>query len=250
KKEIISDKGMKNPDNFDKLICRFIIKGWLTNLTQLHVGTGRDESQFNVIDNPLIRIKYEDEDLPYIPGSTLKGIFRNEIERYLRSINDKEEICYPYDPNGCNSKKISEICSACKIFGNTQLGSHFLISDAILDKGKGIFSGTIIKPGNAIDRITGTAKSGALYFLETIQPGACFRFEFQIHNIDLKISDKLSNAIKYILRELTAGNLQIGGRRSIGLGKIKILEAEVTEIRPENLENFEFNTYPLEELLE
>jgi CRISPR-associated RAMP protein (TIGR02581 family) len=241
---------MENPANFDQLDCRFIIRGLITNLTQLHIGSG-DNLDFGSIENPLIRLNYYGEELPYIPGSTLKGIFRSEIERYFRSLGSEDtEICFPYDfeSNCNNTEDLSQICLACKIFGNNQIGSHFIISDALLDTEK-YNPGTNIKPGNAIDRITGTARQGALYQLETLQPGAFFKFEFQIQNIDLKEKSLLSNAIKYLLKELREGWIQIGGRRSTGLGQIQIKEANVIEIRPENLENLDFKEYNLDELI-
>jgi len=96
------------------------------------------------------------------------------------------------------------------------------------------FPGIKIKPGIAINRITGTAQKGALYQVETLQPGGIFSFEIQIINIDLKEDNKLSKALKYALNLLVKGLLQIGGKRSTGLGKIKIMNAKVKEIRPES----------------
>jgi len=237
-------------DNFDEFICRYIIKGTLTNLTQLHVGTGRSDTEFSSIDNALIRIRMKGNEIPYIPGSSLKGIFRTEIERYFKGLG--HEICYPYNHQSSCNKKLENICLACQIFGSQQLGSHFLISDSILLQD----SGTKIKKGIAINRITGSTQRSALYQIETLQPRSIFSFEFQIININLKdTTDKKGRAIKYLLRLFKNGWLQVGGKRSTGLGQIIInkvegkLDCMITEILPNESGELEFITMSLEELL-
>ena len=40
-------------------------------------------SPYGAIDNPIVRIRYGEKELPYIPGSSLKGVFRSEAERYV-----------------------------------------------------------------------------------------------------------------------------------------------------------------------
>ncbi len=240
---------MTNAD-LDKLISRYIIKGIIKNTTQLHVGTGEAETEFTPIDNPLIRIKINHEDIPYIPGSSLKGILRTEVEKYYRAIG--KDVCYPYNHNShCNRGNIDELCPACQIFGSQQISSHFIVSDAILqDTEEYPFPGIKIKPGNAINRITGVAQHGALYQVETIQPGGCFKMTIQINNIDLRDdSSELTKGVKYLLRQLKEGWLQVGGKRSSGLGQIELIEAQVTEIKPEHLESLTFPTYPIGELI-
>jgi len=244
---------MKKPDNFAKLNCRYIISGTLTNISQLHVGAGTAETEFSIIDNPLIRLKIENDEIPYIPGSSLKGVIRTEVERFLKALEEKkgptfEKICYPYDNRSkCNTGNIERICLACRIFGNTQVGSHFIVSDSILKMSN--FPGVKIKPGIAINRITGSTQRGALYEIETLQPGGIFDFEFQIININLKANNDIARAIKFVLGELLRGWIQVGGKRSTGLGQIKIIDAKVTEIRPEHLETLKFDEYDLKQLL-
>ncbi|MEE9378975.1 MAG: CRISPR-associated RAMP protein Csx7 [Candidatus Lokiarchaeia archaeon] len=253
KKKIEKDI-FKKPDNFDELICRFIIRGTLTNITQLHVGAGGAETEFS-IDNPLIRLKIGDKQVPYIPGTSLKGIIRTEIERYLKSDKDYEtfsfeKICYPYiNDSDCNTGEIQNICLACRIFGNSQVGSHIIISDAILDTENFAFPGVKTKPGNAINRITGAAQSGQLYDIEALQPGGVFNFEIQIINIDLSIDNIITRALKFILKELQEGWIQVGGKRSTGFGQIKIKEAKIIEMRPKHLMDLKFDEYSLEHLM-
>lgn len=233
---------LKKPDNFAQFECRYIIKGTITNISQLHVGAGGAETEFS-IDNPLIRLKIRNTDVPYIPGSSLKGIFRNEIEKYLKAQEKTKEtlhfqnVCYVYDnKNSCNTKEIENICLACRIFGNSQIGSHIIVSDAILNMD--YFPGVKNKTGIAINRITGATQRGALYDVETLQPGGIFNFELQIININLKENNVITRAIKFLLKELLEGWIYVGGKRSTGLGKIKVEDAKIMEIRPETLHEF------------
>lgn len=234
-------------DDFDELKCRYIIKGTLTNLSQLHIGAGTADTEFSMIDGPVIRLRVGSDELPYIPGSTLKGIFRTEVERYFRAIGEK--VCYPYDHESvCNKAgddgSLGDLCPVCEIFGSQKIASHIIISDAVLNKDAQVF--LKVKPGVAINRITGATQRGAFYTFETVQPGAVFDFEMQIINIDMREDGKKQRAIKFVLRQLRDGWLQVGGKRSTGLGYIKIREvdgepdARVIEIRPEYLETFKF----------
>ncbi len=233
---------LKKPNNFAQFDSRYIITGVLTNVSQLHVGAGGAETDFS-IDNPLIRLKIGNTDVPYIPGSSLKGIFRTEIEKYLKAQEKPEEskqyenVCYVYDSkNRCNTKEIENICLACRIFGNSQISSHIMVSDAILNMD--YFPGVKNKPGIAINRITGATQRGAFYDIETLQPGGIFSFELQIININLKESNVITRAIKFLLKELLEGWIYVGGKRSTGLGKIKVEDAKITEIMPETLHDF------------
>lgn len=245
---------MSNPDDFDKLICRYIIKGTLTNITQLHIGKGGSETEFSV-DNPIITVRIKNDEIPYIPGSSLKGILRSEVEKFLKGQGEK--ICVPYDPKSkCNNGEIRDICLACQIFGCQQIGSHFIASDAILKMDH--HPGVKIKPGIAINRITGSTQKGAFFQIETLQPGGLFDFEFEIFNIDLKTNDKnekKARAIKFLLKELRDGWIQVGGKKSTGFGRIQFnringkLDVKVIEIRSEYFETLEFPEYNLDELL-
>ncbi len=245
---------LNKANNFATLICRYIIIGELVNLSQLHIGVGNSETEFS-IDNPIIRLNFQGEQIPYIPGTTLKGIFRTEIERYLRSDKDYknydfEEICFPYEnDSNCNKEDIKKICLACRIFGNSQVGSHINIMDAPLDTENYKFPGIKIKPGNAINRITGAAHKGQLYDIEALQPGGVFKFEMHIINIELLKDTIISRAIKFLLRQLKGRWIQVGAKRSTGFGQIELRNAKIIEILPENIHAIDFKGKKLESLI-
>lgn len=90
--------------------------------TGLHIGGSKDSIEIGGIDNPVIKLKvfkFQDNllsDVPYIPGSSLKGKIRNLLElsegipfkRFQEGETSPEKIGEP-----CNCGK----CDICKLFG-------------------------------------------------------------------------------------------------------------------------------------
>ncbi|MFX1294490.1 MAG: RAMP superfamily CRISPR-associated protein [Promethearchaeota archaeon] len=212
----------ENVANFDVLKIRYIITGILECVTQMHIGIGRSETAFGV-DSPFITVSIGDREYPYIPGSTLKGVFRSEVERILRT-QDPKAVCL-LDTKECS-------CLACQLFGSMKFGSHILFMDAhpieeIQKK---------IKPGVAINRITGAAQPRALYTFETVQPGAKFNFHMVLENIDLtKNKDLKVKALKSVLNRLIQGDFSMGGKRSSGLGVVKLVDSKYLKITMDNI---------------
>ncbi|NVM01159.1 MAG: CRISPR-associated RAMP protein [Candidatus Helarchaeota archaeon] len=224
-------------DNFDKLISRIEIEGLLKNTTQLHIGTASTGAfgEAETVDSPLIRIKIEDDNIPYIPGSSLKGVFRSFIERIASSSG--QSVCDPFNHrSACQNNKENQ-CIACKIFGSQQIASHVYISDAIpvLD-----FS-THIKPGIGINRVTGSTQRGAFFTVETITPGTEFKFKMIIENLDLfKSNSEEAKLLKLLLKELQSGSIRIGGKTSSGLGLVELKIDKINYLSEDNIKNLSF----------
>ncbi|MHA1360292.1 MAG: type III CRISPR-associated RAMP protein Csx7 [Candidatus Helarchaeota archaeon] len=212
----------QNAFNFNTLSSRYIIRGKLRNIHQLHIGAAEQGGlQGSLIDNEFIRILKGDKLIPYIPGSSLKGVFRSFLERVARARGDK--VCDPLD-NKSNCQKTKEICRICAIFGSQSIASHVMISDAYPTDLNYKMS---IKPGVAINRVTGAAQRRALYTMETVSPGASFNFEMIIENIDLKSDSEDAKYLRILMKELIEGNIKIGGKTSAGLGTILLEEVKV-----------------------
>jgi len=187
---------------------------------------------------------------PFVPGSSLKGVFRSHIESVVRT--EKEElVCMPYlrmkDAKkegiaGYNiscgekfqkrmeqeewgaeggkpkepSKELvySESCPVCKLFGSTFFKGRLTISDAYLAP-----DATFVleeRDGVAIDRFTGGAASGALFQVEVVSH-AQFRTKVKIQNFECWQLGMLAILIKDLQDEL----IQIGSGASRGFGRIK-----------------------------
>jgi len=214
------------------LTSRIEIKGTLITLTQLHIGgAGRESLGDPDIDNQLIRSWNGEKKVPYIPGSSLKGVFRSFIERIAPEscdISDRKSDC---------QSDVTKQCIACRIFGSQLLSAHLFVSDCFP---KTDFS-TMIKPGIAINRVTGAAQRHALYTIETLSPQIGFNFEMLIENIDLfEANTKEVTLIKALFRELVAGRIRIGGKVSSGLGQIKLEIDEILYLSKDKIANLDF----------
>lgn len=222
----------QDPFNFSKLSSRYIIKGELINQQQIHIGAaGAGGLKESLVDNGFIRIYKGEKLIPYIPGSSLKGVFRSFLERIARAKGDN--ICDTLDHRS-KCQKSKNVCVICAIFGSQSVASHVLLADAYPE----IFKMNI-KPGVAINRVTGAAQRGALYNIETISPGSRFNFEMIIENIDLSRNSPESEYIRFLLNELIEGHIKIGGKTSAGMGSIKLEIKEIRYITEEMIKNLE-----------
>ena len=229
--------------DFDRLIFRARIQGELENLTPLSIGSG-GIGKLGSPDNPVITVNINGESVPYIPGSSLKGILRTEAEKIARIL--EKEVCNIFDHKSkCNTAKGDEdLCVVCRIFGSQAIASHVRIMDAYPSTKDYSLS---IEPGVAIDRATGAARPGAKYNVQVISPNARFRFRMIIENIDLrKTGEDNAKILLNLLRKLEDGELQIGGKRSVGHGLVKLRNLSISWIDEEGLRKLEtYETQPL-----
>ena len=119
----------------------------------LHIGGSQDELTIGGSDNPVI--KNPDTDKPYIPGSSLKGKMRAELEKHLgRFGRDGAEA--DDRPCGC----AEPTCPVCRVFGahmntRSRLGpSRIIVRDGRLRTGGHIEN----KTENIINRRSGAAQ--------------------------------------------------------------------------------------------
>lgn len=149
----------------------------------LHIGGSQDEMTIGGADNPVI--KNPATGAPYIPGSSLKGKMRAELEKELGRF---ERNGNPADnsnrPCGCGREQ----CAVCRVFGahfnmDSRLGpSRILVRDGPVVDAYHIED----KNETAIDRRTGAALRGSLRSTERVAPGARFamRITLQVFEID------------------------------------------------------------------
>lgn len=162
--------------------------------------------------------------VPYIPGTSLKGVFRSATERMLSS-----ECCdILYKNTSClKEKEAKELngreryvksCLACKLFGSKTLKSRISFGDAYVE---GLYK-TSKRTCVAIDRVTGAAKGGALYDMEYIED-ASFKETIRIQNFE-KWQIKL---LILLLNEMNEGYIALGGMTSKGFGKVLVSDIKV-----------------------
>ncbi|MFQ6089276.1 MAG: CRISPR-associated RAMP protein Csx7 [Candidatus Methanofastidiosia archaeon] len=183
----------------------------------------------------------EVKEVPFIPGSSIKGIIRSHAERILRTLNlqccdisRKGEDCISWwekkekKEKGEAEKEMryKDHCYACRTFGSTKLASRTRISDANPWKfgAKQEEMKTQIesihteeRPGVMIDRRRGTAAKGSLFFFEVLTSGSFFA-EITLRNYQLWQLALLS----LVLRDINEGHQRLGAGKSRGLGKVSV----------------------------
>lgn len=206
----------------------FVIKGKLVCETGLHIGGANDAINIGGADSILIRDSVSD--LPFIPGSSLKGKLRSLLE-----LNDKKFIQSVLEKKGKSSTDEDSI--AVKIFGissdkknNLKYPTRLIVRDSfpteesikLWEKQEEVVRGSELKWENTIDRITSHAN---LRSLERIPKGSSFNFEF-IFSVYEEDENNLMGLFEAM--RLLEDNY-LGGSGSRGYGKVKFANISITK---------------------
>lgn len=208
-----------------------IVSGRLVCETGLHVGGANESIEIGGIDNIIIRDA--NSDLPFIPGSSLKGKMRSLME--LNNSQSTENIIQTRGkPCKCGT------CLPCKIFGvsaddsrveGKQTGpTRLIVRDLfptnetlqLWDENEEVIRGAEVKYENTIDRITSSANPRPS---ERVPRGSEFNMEliFSVYNEE---DQENFQGVFEALRLLEDNYL--GGSGTRGYGKITFKEITVT----------------------
>ena len=227
-----------------------IFRGYIKNVSPLKVGSGREPPFGSLVDSAVVRISIKDREVPYIPGSSLKGVFRSYASNLIKSHG--LEACSGLSKESCvNIRKVEDVflkdlierhikenrsekamelffknvCLVCKIFGSPSYRGKVIFSDSYpLDVNGGLLPFRLgARTGIAIDRRTGGISRGAFYTIEYVEPGCKFRFEISATNLPNYALGLLSTLIKMINNE----EIKIGGFISRGFGQVKVEDLEI-----------------------
>jgi len=184
-------------------------------LTGIHVGGPTDEIKIGGLDNPVI--KNPVTNLPYIPGSSLKGRFRMALEL---KYNDVTKENRGYGP----SEDMDNQSNVVKLFGSgspqkTTEPTRFIFRDANLTADSLDYAEGEEKIEVKIDREKGAAFSGGIRKQERVPAGAKFNFEVNIRIFDgddeKLFKTRLEEAAKIVELEY------LGGSGTRGYGQVK-----------------------------
>ncbi len=138
----------------------------------LHIGGSQDELTIGGSDNPVIKNPATGK--PYIPGSSLKGKMRSELEKQQGRVTNSR-------PCSCNH----EDCPVCRVFGSHSNESPLGPSRIIVRDGRLAMGGRIeTKSETAIDRQTGAAQRGSLRNGERVVEGSEFSMSIVLQVFD------------------------------------------------------------------
>jgi len=257
-------------NTFERFESRTLITATLEMQTALSVGS-RASLEPTGTDLPVIK---DQKGVPFVPGSSIKGVIRSEMEKVLRSLEGKAAQLWACDPFGdgrksqnkqCitseekddiikNIEKIPEndrevelsrkiwdaSCTVCRLFGSPWLASRLAFKDASLVNLQELAEITSVRDGVGIDRDRGAAKDGLKYDFEVVSPGAKFSIVILAENVESwEIGLLLS-----VLRPWQEGYLPIGGKSSRGPGWGKLIDISIERIEKKDLLGYLLGSKP------
>lgn len=229
---------------------RYCFEGRLELTSPLRLSSGRAS---DVTDAPLMRNR---AGVPYIPGSSLRGALRSEMERILAGLCQEITgvracILFSQDssPDACISidRKKQEklltlnedqvlpyldehLCDLCRLFGSPAYASRLTLEDSVPVNPADHPKNANIRDGVGIDRDTGAARENIKFNYEVLEPEkdkTVFILRMQIENFAKGLPD--ATLLRLLLSLLEEG-LFVGGKRSAGLGKIR-LQKDTLKVR-------------------
>ncbi|HCL00692.1 MAG TPA: type III-A CRISPR-associated RAMP protein Csm3 [Candidatus Marinimicrobia bacterium] len=203
-----------------KLDKKVIISGNIKALTGLHIGGSGQGMAIGGADSPVLRDPITN--IPYIPGSSLKGKMRSLLEKITGKLpikNGKAEPCK------CGN------CDVCTVFGvpaeaDSKLPGRLIVRDAfmkpesadILDKSNNTdMPYTEVKTEVTIDRITSKANPRQI---ERVPSGAEFDMQLILNVYDEDDLNSLLNTVETSLKLVEDDYL--GGNGTRGYGQVQI----------------------------
>jgi CRISPR-associated RAMP protein (TIGR02581 family) len=229
------------------IIREVVLEGYLVAESPLRIGVGREPPLGSAVDLAVLRINLNGKLVPYIPGSSLKGVFRSTAIQLANrkgltvcsglSKGTCMDLRYPEFDGKTLLEKIQEeiknrnyrraielfhekACLLCKVFGAPSFTGHAEFNDSypINEKGEVQDVPVGVRTGIAINRRTGAVHMGALYQVEYVEPGAQFRFSIRTTNLPNYALGLLAR----ILRMVNEGWVRVGGFKTRGFGELRV----------------------------
>lgn len=219
------------------------VEGTLELLSGLHIGGGSDVMHIGGIDNPVI--KHPHTQVPYIPGSSIKGKVRSLLEWYfglveynqgkpigfkqLEKVTEEQReptknIIKLFGVSGGDNLNINQA----KEIGPSRLSFRDAMpSEAWLQEASdNAWLLTEAKSENSINRIAGVAENPRQ--TERVPAGAQFEFSLQMKVLDSDDEQAMLDTLLKGLRLLEMDAL--GGSGSRGYGRVRLnLNGELAE---------------------
>ena len=211
-----------------KLVKKIKINTSITLITGLHIGGNSENVEIGGIDNPVVKLASKG-DVPYIPGSSLKGKMRCLLEQAAGA------------PKVGLDTKVNNLfgITESKAVNTSNQPSKIIVRDAMLsDDSKKMLLDcdnldmpyTENKFENVIDRVRGIAQHPRQ--TERVPAGAEFNAEFVINVWDDDDENELIAMFEKGIRLLE--NDYLGGSGSRGYGQIKFGEMKKMELSDAN----------------
>jgi len=234
---------------FETLTNRALIQYSVRTKSDLHIGghatTAPGEVDLPVLKNP--------DGFPVIPGSSLKGVLRTELERLMKGAGIRDVCSFPRvcgKPEKGVQQKSHNVgkddtysCPICQLFGGMNLAGSVRIHDATSSSRK-----TGIRDHVGIDRRTRKGVTSAKFDIETVPMGSFFSGSIVIENLDLMSEDgqksfesaKLGGFIS-LVNFFNVCSGRIGGAGSRGYGQVELIIEEIRILTADDYLKGNFN---------
>lgn len=199
--------------------------GKISLLTGMHIGGPKESIKIGGIDNPVIRNPITN--MPYIPGSSLKGRFRMALELKYNDYTKEGDKGFGPSTNPGHESLV------CKLFGNgdtkkSKEPTRLIFRDANLSDDYEKFIEGEEKIEVKMDREKLAGFKGGNRTQERIAAGAKFDMEIMIRVFEGDNEDqfkaRLNEAMKIVELEF------LGGSGSRGYGQVKFEEVNFDKI--------------------
>lgn len=181
-------------------------------------------------DMSFVRCRRNGEETVYLPGSSIKGVFRSRYEQVMRALS--KDVCELFTKwVNCSDKiaqaeknqktkyggqkRYEDSCAACRLFGSLALAGRAQFADGYPLKDTETIMG--MRHGVGINRITGAAQNGVLFDIETVE-GGTFALEIRLSNFALY----QLRLLVWILQDIDDGLVTFGMGGSRGNGRMRI----------------------------
>jgi CRISPR/Cas system CSM-associated protein Csm3 (group 7 of RAMP superfamily) len=171
--------------------------------------------------------------VPYLPGSSLKGVLRGGCEALLRALG--RPVCNPLDTRtACSSQTgCADRCDACFLFGSVKGASVLLVDDGLpwrpndpsdvrVERAAAVERQLTARTSVAINRQTGAAESQRLFDYEALV-GVTFYPMLRLRNPDQGQAALVATAIGL----LDDGTLRLGSQTTRGFGRVRAIPEAV-----------------------
>ena len=192
-----------------KLVRKIVIQCKLKTQSPMRIGSGANDGLTDIL------ILKDKQGRPFIPGTSLAGVLRNEIAAiYGEAAADK--LFGSIDGRDANQSMLN-------------------ISDVVLSS-----KGIVVRDGVAIDELTGVAKTGAKFDFEALERGAVGNvlLELTVRECDkdkqpsicyqhnaYSVKGDCYGELAATIADLLTGGISIGSLTTKGYGKIAGAEA-------------------------
>ena len=207
---------------------KYIIKGKLTVLTALHIGSGIEKDGK---DAPFISL--DEDNQFYIPGSSFRGYLSTKLERLVDSQNNillkdkntneflnEADVKLIFGYTNLDKEKSEDVKKRIvEKFFNKKVEKMEEKEFNIADMSLTVKVESVTRDGIRIDRNIGATKKGGKFDYDVVPAGTTFEIKIELENIEKYQLDLIGLALHDIMS--VDGDL-FGGKMSRGIGRCRI----------------------------